>query len=201
MPASTSEWDAKHRAAAVGPPGEPAGFVLELLPLLPLGPALDLACGTGRHTLLLASRQQVVTAVDSSSVALEILEQRALICITRFAHQTTGTECEPMARDSVVASRSRRGELAIGNILAGDCVNYLQRSLSRRLKEHWLQAECCCSRLSQLRSSILRWAAEPGLPSGIRGAADCVSFAATFVLSGVAGWEGNCELIAQKAAD
>jgi len=60
-----------------GPPAEPAGFVLELLPLLPLGPALDLACGTGRHTLLLASRQQV-TAVDSSSVALEVLEQRAL---------------------------------------------------------------------------------------------------------------------------
>jgi len=73
MAASASEWDAKHRAAAAEPPAEPAEFVRELLPLLPLGPALDLACGTGRHALLLASRHQPVTAVDSSDVALEIL--------------------------------------------------------------------------------------------------------------------------------
>src|SRR5258707_13775702 len=77
MPASLPEWDAKHQAAAEEPPPEPASFVRELLPLLPLGPGLDLACGTGRHALLLASRHQPVTAVDSSEVALEILEQRA----------------------------------------------------------------------------------------------------------------------------
>src|SRR5260370_41565578 len=76
MPASLSEWDAKHQAAAEEPPPEPASFVLELLPLLPLGPALDLACGTGRHTLLLASRHQPVTAVDGSAVALGVLERR-----------------------------------------------------------------------------------------------------------------------------
>ena len=40
MPASVSEWDAKHRAMAEEPPQEPASFVRELLPLLPLGPAL-----------------------------------------------------------------------------------------------------------------------------------------------------------------
>src|SRR5258706_11222547 len=72
-----AEWNAKYRAAAEEPLAEPAGFVRELLPLLPLGPALDLACGSGRHALLLASRHQPVTAVDSSDVALEILEQRA----------------------------------------------------------------------------------------------------------------------------
>src|SRR3984893_17109545 len=77
MAATAPEWDAKYRASAEEPPAEPAGFVQELLPLLPLGPALDVACGTGRHALLLASRQQPVTAVDSSYVALEILEQRA----------------------------------------------------------------------------------------------------------------------------
>src|SRR5258707_8930766 len=76
MPASLSEWDAKHQAAAEEPPPEPASFVRELLPLLPLGPALDLACGTGRHTLLLASRHQPVTAVDGSAVALDGLERR-----------------------------------------------------------------------------------------------------------------------------
>jgi len=72
-----AQWDEKHRAAANGAAPEPASFVRELLPLLPKGPALDLACGIGRHTLLLASRHQHVTAVDGSPVALEILERRA----------------------------------------------------------------------------------------------------------------------------
>ncbi len=61
----SSEWDARHQAAAGGLATEPASLVVELLPLLPRGPALDLACGTGRHALLLAARQQPVTAVDS----------------------------------------------------------------------------------------------------------------------------------------
>src|SRR5258708_29674463 len=77
MAASASEWNAKYRAQAEEPQAEPAGFVRDLLPLLPLGPALDLACGTGRHTLLLASRHQPVTAVDGSAVALDVLERRA----------------------------------------------------------------------------------------------------------------------------
>jgi tellurite methyltransferase len=77
MPASQSDWDAKHRLAAEAPPSEPASIVRELLPLLPAGPALDIACGTGRHALLLAGRGQHVTAVDFSSVALDILEVHA----------------------------------------------------------------------------------------------------------------------------
>jgi tellurite methyltransferase len=77
MPHSQSEWDAKHRLAAEAPPSEPASIVRELLPLLPSGPALDIACGTGRHALFLAARGQHVTAVDYSSVALDILELRA----------------------------------------------------------------------------------------------------------------------------
>ena len=77
MPSSQSDWDAKHRLAAEAPPSEPASVVRELLPLLPTGPALDIACGTGRHALILAARGQHVTAVDFSSVALDILEVRA----------------------------------------------------------------------------------------------------------------------------
>jgi len=135
MPASTSEWDAKHRATAVGSREEPAGFVQELPPLLPLGPALDLACGTGRHTLLLASRQQVVTAVDSSSVALEILEQRALDShhpVTRIKRpaqnasrwhgiQLWQADLEEVSLPSEIFS------LVI-------CVNYLQRSLFSQIE-------------------------------------------------------------------
>ena len=77
MPHNQSQWDAKHRLAAEAPPSEPASIVRELLPLLPRGPALDIACGTGRHALFLAARGQHVTAVDYSSAALNILEVRA----------------------------------------------------------------------------------------------------------------------------
>lgn len=45
---------------------------------------MDIACGSGRHTLLLAGRSQHVTAVDWSGVALDVLETRA-----RAAHFST----------------------------------------------------------------------------------------------------------------
>ncbi|HYL62291.1 MAG TPA: class I SAM-dependent methyltransferase [Candidatus Methylomirabilis sp.] len=77
MPANASEWDARHREAAEKALEEPANIVLEWLPLLPEGPALDLACGRGRHTLLLAAHGHAVTAVDWSEAALEILEAQA----------------------------------------------------------------------------------------------------------------------------
>jgi len=77
MPSSQSEWDAKHRLAAEEPAPEPASIVRELLPLLPTGPALDVACGAGRHALLLADRGQQVTGIDWSGAALDVLAERA----------------------------------------------------------------------------------------------------------------------------
>jgi SAM-dependent methyltransferase len=41
------------------------------------GRALDIACGAGRHALLLARRGWRVTAVDASAVGIEITEERA----------------------------------------------------------------------------------------------------------------------------
>jgi len=131
MPSSQSEWDAKHRLAGEAPPAEPAGIVRELLPLLPQGHALDLACGTGRHTLLLAARHQHVTAVDWSGTALEILEARA-----RAAHFQVRR-----IHSLDLAGRSSRGgiELVQMNLEKISlpkrsydlilCVRYLQRSL------------------------------------------------------------------------
>ena len=130
MAASAPEWDAKYRASAEEPPAEPAGFVRELLPLLPLGPALDLACGSGRHALLLAARHQPVIAVDSSAVALEILERRA---------RTSHSAVRRVERAAQLANRRHGIQLwqadleevslpsqAFSLVL---CVNYLQRSL------------------------------------------------------------------------
>jgi len=130
MPASASEWDVKYRAAAGEPPAEPAAFVRELLPLLPLGPALDLACGTGRHTLLLAARQQPVTAVDSSAVALEILErctQAAHYPVTRIESSEQITN----RRQGILLWQADLEEVSLPSQMFSLvlCVNYLQRSL------------------------------------------------------------------------
>ena len=135
MAASAAEWDARYRATAEEPPAEPAEFVRELLPLLPQGPALDLACGTGRHTLLLASRRQPVTAVDSSAVALEILVKRAqaynypVVCIGRAAKAAIRGHGIQIwhANLEEVSLPLQRFSLVI-------CVNYLQRSLFAQIE-------------------------------------------------------------------
>jgi len=130
-----SEWNAKHRAAADGPPPEAAEFVRELLPLLPVGPALDLACGTGRHTLLLALRHQTVTAVDSSDVALEILEQHAHSAHCGVTHAERSSQI-PHRRQGIQLWRADLEEVTLPSqafslVL---CVNYLQRSLFAQIE-------------------------------------------------------------------
>lgn len=131
MPSSQSDWDAKHRLGADAPPPEPASIVCELLPLLPKGAALDIACGTGRHSLLLASRGQRVTAIDWSAAGLDVLESRA-----RMANV-------PVLRTQSLDERGRAGHHGI-RLMQADlesstlpqqafdvilCIHYLQRSL------------------------------------------------------------------------
>jgi len=124
-------WDAKHRLAAGAPPAEPASIVRELLPLLPSGPALDIACGTGRHALLLASRRQQVTAVDSSSVALKILEARARgmgapVRRSKSLHEAGRTFRGGLELMQADLERTDLPERCYDLIL---CIQYLQRSL------------------------------------------------------------------------
>lgn len=61
----------KHPASSAHP------LVVRFAAELPPGRALDVACGTGRHALHLAECGWQVTAVDSSQVAIEILNRRA----------------------------------------------------------------------------------------------------------------------------
>ena len=128
MPATAAEWNDKYRAEGDAAASEPAGFVQELLPLLPMGPALDVACGSGRHTLLLASRAQAVTAVDQSAAALEILERRA-----RGAGHAV-TRMQRWSATSRAGIRLWQADLAHAALPVNAfalilCVNYLQRSL------------------------------------------------------------------------
>ncbi len=131
MPPSQSNWDAKYRLADEAQPSEPASIVCELLPLLPTGPALDIACGAGRHALFLAERSQHVTAVDFSSAALDTLEARA-----RSGQRPVrrGNAIQAAGRDlhggldliqanlEEIQLPGRRFDLII-------CIQYLQRSL------------------------------------------------------------------------
>jgi tellurite methyltransferase len=135
MPSSLSEWDAKYRSAAEAAAAEPASFVTELLPLLPRGPALDLACGTGRHTLLLATRHQPVTATDGSSVALEILEQRARAkgySTRRVAF--AGKVIAAQQGIQLMQADLEHVRLAVNSFALILCLDYLQRSLFRQIE-------------------------------------------------------------------
>jgi SAM-dependent methyltransferase len=139
MPSGAAEWNAKYQAAAEEPPAEPAGFVRELLPLLPLGPALDLACGTGRHTLLLASRHQPVTAVDSSEVALEILERRAEALDYEVSRVKRAAGRLPQSANQRQRIQLWQADLEELDLPAQAfslviCVNYLQRSLFAQME-------------------------------------------------------------------
>ena len=75
MPASQSEWDAKHRLAAEAPRCEPASIVRELLAAASAraGAGPRLRYGTA-HAAARCARHQHVTAVDWSGAALDILE-------------------------------------------------------------------------------------------------------------------------------
>ena len=131
MPSSQSDWDANHRLAAETPPSEPASIVRELLPLLPAGPALDIACGTGRHSLLLAARGQHVTAVDFSVVALDVLESRAhgmraRVRRSKSLHEIARPFHGGLELTQADLERTKLPECCYDLIL---CIQYVQRSL------------------------------------------------------------------------
>jgi tellurite methyltransferase len=58
-------------------PGAPEPFFNQVLPLLPRGLALDVAAGSGRHSLALARAGIKVVAIDHSAAALTTLGQAA----------------------------------------------------------------------------------------------------------------------------
>jgi tellurite methyltransferase len=131
MPSSQSAWDAKHRLAAEAPPAEPAGIVRELLPLLPVGNSLDLACGAGRHSLLVAARGQHVTAVDWSGAALEILETQARATQVPVRRIPSLGAAERSSRSGISLMQANLEQIVLPErsydlIL---CIRYLQKSL------------------------------------------------------------------------
>lgn len=70
------QWDERYRAGEQVF-DEPAPLVVQFTRALAPGSALDLACGPGRNALYLAAQGWRVTAVDGSSVAIDLLRARA----------------------------------------------------------------------------------------------------------------------------
>lgn len=56
---------------------EPLPLLVSIIDKLKPGRALDLACGAGRHAILLAEQGWQVVAVDASRVGVELAEQTA----------------------------------------------------------------------------------------------------------------------------
>lgn len=102
-------WDERYRTAAR--PKEdleapPVPLLVRTAKDLRPARVLDLACGTGRNALWLASQGWDVTAVDASAVAIEILRRRAaeksLIIDARVADLEQGEfKIEPSCWDFI----------------------------------------------------------------------------------------------------
>ncbi|MEY3090329.1 MAG: hypothetical protein RL113_645 [Pseudomonadota bacterium] len=65
-------WDEKHQKQPI--PDEPIALIQNYASLAMGNQALDIACGTGRHSKYLASQGFEVDALDISSVALQALD-------------------------------------------------------------------------------------------------------------------------------
>ena len=70
------DWDERYRRGE-HTTEEPTPLLRSAIEKLKAGRALDIACVVGRHAIFLAERGWEVTAVDSSRVGIELLQQRA----------------------------------------------------------------------------------------------------------------------------
>ena len=72
-----SDWNARYDTAELIWKGEPNQFLPAEVEGLPVGTALDLACGEGRNAVWLATRGWQVTGVDFSEVGLSKAQRLA----------------------------------------------------------------------------------------------------------------------------
>lgn len=65
-----ARWEARYQAGTAAYAARPSAFVLDWLPCLPRGRALDVACGLGATAIALAEAGFDVTAIDIAPTAL-----------------------------------------------------------------------------------------------------------------------------------
>ena len=92
-----AKWNARYAGRAPGDLSEPSPPLPDAVAGVSPGRALDLACGTGRHTIWLASRGWRVDAVDGSEVAVSLLRANAVQtgCAERIETHVADLEANP----------------------------------------------------------------------------------------------------------
>src|SRR5438876_303296 len=103
-------WDKRYRMEELE--AEPNPLLIETAKRLPPGKALDLACGTGRNALWLATHGWQVTAVDGAPSAIGILREQAIPVDARVADLEKGEfRIDPAAWDLIVICRYLQRDL------------------------------------------------------------------------------------------
>lgn len=100
-----ADWDERYRSGNYASL-EPNPLLLPTVRNLTPGVALDLACGAGRHALVLAELGWTVTAIDSSSVGIDLVQvrsaERGLVVDARVVDLECGEfKFEPDAYDLI----------------------------------------------------------------------------------------------------
>jgi 2-polyprenyl-3-methyl-5-hydroxy-6-metoxy-1,4-benzoquinol methylase len=72
------KWDQRYTQQVQRETPSPAPWLVEMLPELPAGAALDLACGRGGNAIYLAGHGYAVDAIDISPVGLQLAQEAAL---------------------------------------------------------------------------------------------------------------------------
>jgi len=90
------KWDTRYREGSYGTRTHPSELLVEWLPQLSKGRALDVACGAGRNALYLSGSGYDVDAIDISSVALERLRETARTRNLEITCMETDLESDPL---------------------------------------------------------------------------------------------------------
>lgn len=76
--ADADRWEARYRAGNAAYAAQASAFVLDWLPRLPRGRALDVACGLGANAIAMAKAGFEVTAIDIAPTALDCARTEAV---------------------------------------------------------------------------------------------------------------------------
>jgi SAM-dependent methyltransferase len=136
-----SKWEARHRGASAG--GAERSLI-EILPLLPRGIALDVAAGTGRNSLALARAGLRVVAADFSATAMrglhEAARQHRLPISTVVTDFEEGFPFRPQTFDAIInVSFLERGLVPhLKNALRAGGILFFDTFLTDPLRAVWI---------------------------------------------------------------
>ncbi len=137
MASELEKWDDRWSRAGQWAGQEPCAFLVEALPWLPRGDALELAIGGGRNAVFLAARGWQVTGLDQSAAALAKTEELARQRGVAIAGGGPGIPKQPDARRGgslrLVQADLESTTLEPESCHALLCVNFLLRRLAQEM--------------------------------------------------------------------